>query len=79
MCLSVGDEEIMCRIDPEIFDEALEKNGARPMIHGDLTMRGFVFIHESAISRKKDFEYWVNLALEFNKKVKATKKKKQLN
>ena len=76
MCVSVGDEEIMCRIDPTIFEEALEKNGARPMIHGDHTMKGFVFVHQSAIKRKKDFEYWINICLEFNKKAKATKKKK---
>ena len=75
MCVSVGDEELMCRINPEIFEEALEK-GARPMIHGDRTMKGFVFIHQSAIKRKKDFEYWINLCLEFNKKAKASKKKK---
>ncbi|MBI1769485.1 MAG: TfoX/Sxy family protein [Bacteroidetes bacterium] len=76
MCVSVGDEELMCRIDPEIFDEALEKNGARPMIHGDRTMQGFVFVHESSIARKKDFDYWINLSLSFNKKAKASKKKK---
>lgn len=76
MCISVGDEEIMYRIDPEIFDEALEKNGARPMIHGERTMRGFVFVHQSAIARKKDFDYWVKLSLDFNKNAKASKKKK---
>ncbi len=76
MCISVGDEEIMCRIDPELFEEALEKNGARPMIHGDRTMRGFVFVHQSAITRKKDFDYWINLCLVFNKNTKASMKKK---
>jgi len=76
MCVSVGDEELMCRIDPEIFDEALEKNGARPMIHGERVMKGFVFVHQSAISRKKDFDFWIKLSLEFNKKAKATRKKK---
>jgi len=25
---------------------------------------------------KKDFDYWIDLALEFNKKAKASKKKK---
>jgi TfoX/Sxy family transcriptional regulator of competence genes len=76
MCISVGDEEIMCRIDPAIFDEALEKNGARPMVHSDRVMKGFVFVHQSAIARKKEFDYWVNLSLSFNKKAKASKKKK---
>jgi TfoX/Sxy family transcriptional regulator of competence genes len=75
MCISVGDEEIMCRIDPEIYEQTLEKNGARPMIHGERIMKGFVFVHESAITRKKDFDYWINLCLTFNKKAKAAKKK----
>src|SRR5690349_16032957 len=75
MCISVGDEEIMCRIDPDVFEQALEKNGARPMVHGERTMKGFVFVHQSAITRKKDFDYWLNLSLDFNKKAKASKKK----
>jgi len=39
-------------------------------------MKGFVFVHQSTITRKKDFDYWIKLCLEFNKKAKASKKKK---
>ncbi|GHM99273.1 hypothetical protein WSM22_07630 [Cytophagales bacterium WSM2-2] len=79
MCVSVSDEEIMCRIDPEVFESALERNGCRPMIHGGRTMTGFVYVHESTISRKKDFDYWIELSLAFNKKAKASKRKKRNN
>ena len=75
MCVSVGDEEIMCRINPEIFDEMLEQNGVRPMIHGGKTMRGFVFVHQSEIATKKELTRWINLCLEFNKIAKASKRK----
>ncbi|MGC4021410.1 MAG: TfoX/Sxy family protein [Cyclobacteriaceae bacterium] len=75
MCISVGDEEIMCRINPDIFEELLEKNGVRPMIHSGRTMRGFVFVHESAIAAKRELSYWVNLCLDFNKIAKASKRK----
>jgi hypothetical protein len=37
-------------------------------------MTGFVFVSNEGIRKKKDFEYWVKLALEFNKEAKATKK-----
>src|SRR5258708_19808320 len=57
MCISVGNEEIMCRIDPEIFDEALKKNGARPWIHADHTMRAFVLLLKLPIQPKKNFNY----------------------
>jgi hypothetical protein len=39
-------------------------------------MKGFVFVNESAIANNKEFDYWLNLSLQFNKKAKATKKKK---
>jgi TfoX/Sxy family transcriptional regulator of competence genes len=75
MCISVGNDEIMCRIDPEIFETVLERNGCRPMIHGKRVMKGFVFVSEEGYSRKKDFDYWIDLVLDFNKKAKPAKKK----
>ncbi len=77
MCISVGDDEMMCRIDPAIYDAVLEKKDCRPMIHGGRTMKGFLFINEQNIRTKKAFDYWVDLALAFNKKAKASPKKKK--
>ena len=76
MCVGVIGDEMMCRIDPDVFDEALERNGCRPMIHGKRTMKGFVFVSEEGYKRKKEFDYWVDLALDFNKRAKPSKKKK---
>ena len=74
MCLCVRLDEMLCRIGPNKYSEALEMNHCRPMIHNGRTMRGFVFVSNEGIRKKKDFEYWINLALEFNKEAKATKK-----
>jgi len=76
MCISVGNDEIMCRIDPDIVEAVLEKSGCRPMIHGGRTMKGFVFVNEESIRSKKEFNYWIDLALDFNKKAKISAKKK---
>jgi TfoX/Sxy family transcriptional regulator of competence genes len=75
MCVSVGGDELMCRIDPSVYEAALERGGCRPMIHGGRTMKGFVFVNEHGYKSPKDFNYWIGLALEFNKKAKASKKK----
>jgi hypothetical protein len=40
-------------------------------------MKGYVLIEESGMRSKKDFDYWVGLALEFNQKAKASKKRKK--
>lgn len=39
-------------------------------------MKGYVFVNEDGFKTKKQFDYWINLCLEFNKKAKAAKKKK---
>ncbi len=37
-------------------------------------MRGFVFVNLYRVKTKKDLEYWLNLALDYNKKAKAAPK-----
>jgi len=39
-------------------------------------MKGFVFIDSEGTRTKKDLEYWINLALDLNKRAKPSKKKK---
>ena len=75
MCIGIRDDEIMCRIDPEVFESALERGHCRPMIHGKRTMQGYVFVNEEGYKRKEDFEFWVGLALAYNPRAKASGKK----
>jgi len=76
MCISAGNDEMMCRIDPTVFEAVLEKPGCRPMIHGGRTMKGFVFVHEDSVRSEKEFNYWIALALNFNKKAKTSSKRR---
>jgi hypothetical protein len=57
------------------------KRQSREKVHGQLKWEdgntgGFVYVNEDSIKNKKDFDYWVALALDFNKIAKAAKKKK---
>jgi hypothetical protein len=65
----------MCRVDPAIHDELVEKIGCRTMIMKDREYKGYVYIMEESVKTKKDLEYWLSLALSFNLKAKASKKK----
>ena len=76
MCVGVIKYEMMARIDPDIYEEALEKHGCRPMDFTGKTMKGWVFISPEGIERTTELEYWVNLAIDFNNKAKASVKKK---
>lgn len=76
MCVGIKEKSIMVRINPDKFDDALEMEGCKPMIHGGKTMKGFLFVDEMVLNTKKKLEYWIRLTLDFNKIVKAGKKKK---
>lgn len=77
MCVCVSKDELMCRVGPQKFEEALEKNGTRTMVHNGRSMTGFVFVDESALKSKKEFDYWIGLCLDFNKEAKSSKVKKK--
>ena len=74
MCIGVEKERLMVRLDPEKYDEVIEKEGCEPMNFTGKIMKGFVFVNENVLNTKKKLEYWVNLALEYNKIAKASKK-----
>lgn len=76
MCLGIVKDEMMCRINPAEHDNAVEKNGCRSMDFTGKTMRGYVLIDEFGMKSEADFNYWVELALEFNSLAKKSKKKK---
>lgn len=75
MCIGVVKDEMMCRIDPMVEEEALDKNGCRPMDFTGRAMKGYVFVSEDGLRTKKNFDYWVDLCLKFNAVAKASKKK----
>jgi TfoX/Sxy family transcriptional regulator of competence genes len=77
MCISVSGEELMCRIDPEIYDVAIKKKGVRPMVMKNRECRGYLYVNYSGFKSQKDFEYWVNLCLEFNPRATAASKGKR--
>lgn len=77
MCMGVVKEEMMCRIDPQKEEEALEKNGCRAMDFTGRPMKGYVYVSEEGMKTKKTFDYWISLCLEFNAKAKASVKRKK--
>jgi TfoX/Sxy family transcriptional regulator of competence genes len=75
MALGVEKERLMVRLDPARYDEVMEKEGCKPMDFTGKVMKGFVFVDADVLTTKKKLEYWVTLALEYNKIAKSSKKK----
>jgi TfoX/Sxy family transcriptional regulator of competence genes len=75
MCVGVEKDRLMVRLDPARYAEVLEKEGCKPMDFTGRVMKGFVFVDAGVLNTKKKLDYWVQLALEYNKTAKASKKK----
>jgi TfoX/Sxy family transcriptional regulator of competence genes len=75
MCIGIIADEIMCRIDPALHEMVVEQKGCRSMDFTKRPMKGYVMIDEYGITTQKEFEYWINLCLDFNSKAKSSKKR----
>ena len=76
MCVGILNDDLMARIDPDGHEAALQRKGCREMDFTGRPMKGFVFVSPEGTSTKKNLEYWIGLALEFNKKAKRSRKKR---
>jgi len=76
MCLGVMKDELMCRIDPTEYIEALQRKGCHEMAFGGRPLKSFVLIAAADIQAAADFNYWIRRALAYNKIAPAAKPKK---
>jgi TfoX/Sxy family transcriptional regulator of competence genes len=76
MCVGVEKERLMVRLDPAKYEEVMDKDGCTPMDFTGKVMKGFVYVDVAAIQTKKKLQYWLDLALEYNKTAKPSRKKK---
>jgi TfoX/Sxy family transcriptional regulator of competence genes len=72
MCINVGKDRLMCRIDPAIHSEAVSKTGVSTVLIKGREYKGYVYVKDDAIRFSKDLNYWLGLALSFNQKLVTT-------
>lgn len=74
MCVNAGADRIMYRIDPAIYEEVIKREGCHPVMMKGREYKGYVYVREDSIKNKIDFDYWIGLAVDYNKIAKASKK-----
>src|ERR1044072_8102599 len=72
LCVTVGNNRIMCRIDPALHDELIQKPGCTTVLMKGREYKGYIWIDESVLNTKKQIEFWISLALDYNPNAKAT-------
>jgi TfoX/Sxy family transcriptional regulator of competence genes len=77
MCVGIVKDDLMARIDPEVQPMAISRKGCREMDFTGKPMKGYVFVSPEGVDADDELDFWVNLAMEFNPKAKASPKKKK--
>lgn len=75
MCVNVGENQLMCRFAPELTSELSARTGFQPMVIKGITYKGYCYVDPIGFLNKKDFEFWVNICLDFNENARSSKKK----
>lgn len=77
MLVGVSEERLMVRLDPADYTQALTRAGAEPMDFTGRPMRGFVWVFDEGIRTPAALAGWLDEALAFNPKAKASRKRKK--
>ena len=65
MCLGVNKQDLMVRVGPERYEEALKMKGARPMDFTGRPIKGFVFVGQEGYEDEDALRKWVRLGSEY--------------
>lgn len=74
LCVSVGLSRIMCRVDPAMHGKLVRKRGCRTVTMKGREYKRYVRVEKMALETREDVDYWVGLALHFNRRARAAPK-----
>jgi hypothetical protein len=62
-----GDTLMMAKIGIEAYADEIKKEECLPMDFTGRPMKGFIFVTPDGFDTEEQLEYWVNLALDYNR------------
>ncbi len=65
MCCGVLNDELVVRVGPDAYDDAIGRAHARPMDFTGRPMRGWVYVAPDGFNDDADLDGWVALGVEF--------------
>lgn len=74
ICVAVKSDRMLARIAPELYEDAIEQPGCTPMSRQGNNMTGYLYIDFDYLDTHRQLAHWVNLALDFNPRAKASKR-----
>ena len=75
MCMGVIRDQLMARVGPNAYEEALRKPGAQPMDFTGRPMKGYIFVDSVGIDNDDQLDHWTKFCLAYNPEAKSSRKK----
>lgn len=74
LCVAVKEDKTLIRYNPERHEEVIKKKGYIEFSMKQKSMIGWLYVENKILYSTKNFDYWLEVALEENKRVKKKKK-----
>ena len=74
-CICVSGENLMLRFDPKLQEEISKRNGYETMLMKGKEYKGYCYINPEGFTKRLDFEYFIEVCLDYNKVSKKSMKK----
>jgi len=65
MCFGVAKDDLMVRVGPERYKDALALTNARPMEITGRPMKGFVFVNSNGWSKNATLTKWLEMGIDY--------------
>jgi len=73
MCINIGDEQLMCRFDPSLQQDILQRKGVKPTVMKGREYTGYCYVDLDVIEKDKDLMYWIRLCLDYNEEARSSR------
>jgi TfoX/Sxy family transcriptional regulator of competence genes len=77
MCVGIINNDLMARIDPDIYEDALTRKDVREMDFTKRPMKGYIYVEPEGIDFESDLDFWLQKGLDFNPFAVGSKSKKK--
>lgn len=74
-CVCVSGEKLMLRFDPNLQEALSEREGYETMLMKGRAYKGYCYMNPEGFKRNKDFEFLMNVCLDYNKVSNKSRKK----
>lgn len=75
LCVAVGPERAMFRIDPDDHDALVSGGGCETVVMRGREMRGWIYVPAAELRVRRTFDRWLSRALAYNPRASASKAK----